>query len=47
VNEIKKLGFEIVLQPKTGKLIIGRLPIEKLALLAEMKNVRYLAPQTL
>jgi Ca-activated chloride channel homolog len=47
LEEIKKLGFEIVLQPKTGKLIIGRVAIEKLALLAEMKSVRYLAPQTL
>jgi Ca-activated chloride channel family protein len=47
LDEIKKLGFEIVLQPKTGKLIIGRVPIEKLALLVEMKSVRYLAPQIL
>jgi Ca-activated chloride channel family protein len=47
LDEIKKLGFEIVLQPKTGKLIIGRVPIEKLPLLAEMKSVRYLAPQIL
>lgn len=47
LDEIKKLGFEIVLQPKTSKLIIGRVPIEKLRLLAEMKSVRYLAPQIL
>ena len=47
LDEIKKLGFEIVLQPKTGKLIIGRVPIEKLALLGEMNSVRYLAPQIL
>ena len=47
LDEIKKLGFEIVLQPKTSKLIIGRVPIEKLPLLAEMKSVRYLAPQVL
>ena len=47
LHEIKKLGFEIVLQPRTGKLIIGRVPIEKLAQLAEMKSVRYLAPQIL
>jgi Ca-activated chloride channel family protein len=43
--ELKKLGFEVVLDPKTAKLVIGRLPIEKLAALAEVKGVRYVAPQ--
>ena len=28
--ELKKLGFEIILDPKTAKLVIGRLPIENL-----------------
>jgi Ca-activated chloride channel family protein len=44
--KLKELGFEIVLDPKTAKMVIGRLPIEKLAALAEMKSVRYIAPQT-
>ena len=39
------LGFEVVLDPKTAKLVIGRLSIEKLAALAELKSVRYVAPQ--
>jgi hypothetical protein len=43
--ELRKLGFEVVLDPKTAKLIIGRLPIGKLAELAELKSVRYVAPQ--
>ena len=43
--KLKELGFEIVLDPKTAKLVIGRLPIEKLAALAELKFVRYVAPQ--
>jgi len=43
--KLKELGFEVVLDPKTAKLVIGRLPIEKLAALAEMKSVRYVAPQ--
>ena len=43
--ELKKLGFEVVLDPKTAKLVIGRLPIEKLAALADLKSVRYVAPQ--
>lgn len=43
--QLKQLGFEVVLEPKTGKVIIGRLPIEKLSKLAELKFVRYVAPQ--
>ena len=42
---LKELGFEIVLDPKTAKMVIGRLPIEKLAALADMKSIRYVAPQ--
>ena len=43
--QLKQLGFEIVLEPKTGKLVIGRLPIDKLSKLAALKFVRYVAPQ--
>ena len=43
--KLKELGFEIVLDPKTAKIVIGRLPIEKLGALAELKTVRYVAPQ--
>jgi len=43
--ELKKLGFEVVLDPKTAKMVIGRLPIDKLAALAELKFVRYVSPQ--
>ncbi|HVG35491.1 MAG TPA: hypothetical protein VM911_20740, partial [Pyrinomonadaceae bacterium] len=45
IAQLKKLGFEIVLDPTTSKMVIGRLPIEKLAALAELKAVRYIAPQ--
>jgi hypothetical protein len=45
--KLKELGFEVVLDPKTAKLIIGRLSIEKLAALAELKFIRYVAPQVL
>lgn len=44
--ELKKLGFELVLDPKTAKMVIGRLPVDKLAALADLKFVRYVAPQT-
>jgi Ca-activated chloride channel family protein len=43
--ELKQLGFEVVLDPKSGKVVIGRMPIEKLAKLAGLKSVRYVAPQ--
>jgi hypothetical protein len=43
--KLKELGFEVVLDPKSAKLIIGRLPIEKLGALAELKSIRYVAPQ--
>ncbi|MDX6306805.1 MAG: Ca-activated chloride channel, partial [Blastocatellia bacterium] len=43
--KLKEMGFEIVLDPKTAKMVIGRLPIEKLAALADLKFVRYVGPQ--
>lgn len=43
--KLKELGFEVILDPKTAKLVIGRLPIENLQRLAELKYVRYVAPQ--
>jgi Ca-activated chloride channel family protein len=43
--ELQKLGFEVVLNPTTSKLVIGRIAIEKLPALAELKSVRYVAPQ--
>jgi len=44
--KLKELGFEVVLDPKSAKLVIGRLPIEKLEALADLKFVRYVSPQT-
>jgi Ca-activated chloride channel homolog len=45
IARLKELGFEVVLDPKTAKMVIGRMPIEKLAALAELKSVRYVTPQ--
>jgi hypothetical protein len=45
IEQLKRLGFEVVLDPKTAKLIIGRVAIEKLEALAELTSVRYIAPQ--
>jgi Ca-activated chloride channel family protein len=44
IAQLKRLGFEVVLDPTTSKMVIGRVPIEKLAALAELKFVRYIAP---
>lgn len=45
MTKLKELGFEVVLDPKSARLVIGRLPIENLQKLAELKFVRYVAPQ--
>ena len=42
--ELKRLGFEIMLEPKSANLLIGRLPVAGLAALAELAAVRYIAP---
>jgi len=45
ISELKKLGFEVILDPAASKLLIGRLPLEKLEALAELAAVKYIAPQ--
>lgn len=47
VEQLKQLGLEIVLNPQSSKLIIGRLPIEKLEALARLEVVRYVSPAEL
>ena len=42
--QLKELGFEVLLNPKSTKMIMGRLPIEKLEALAKLKFVKYVAP---
>ena len=42
--KLRELGFEIVLNPKSAKLIIGRVPLDKLQALAELDSVRYISP---
>jgi hypothetical protein len=43
--KLKALGFEVVLDAKSSKLIIGRLPVEKLEALARLDFVKYVSPQ--
>jgi Ca-activated chloride channel family protein len=41
LEQLKKLGFEIVLQPKTAKMVIGRIGADKLAELEKLTAVIY------
>jgi Ca-activated chloride channel homolog len=43
--KLKELGFEVLLDDKNSKLIIGRLPIDKLETLVKLKFVNYVSPQ--
>ena len=43
--QLKALGFEVVLDDKNSKLIIGRVSIDKLEMLAKLKFVNYVSPQ--
>jgi Ca-activated chloride channel family protein len=43
--KLKELGFEVVLDPKSAKMLVGHLLVEKLEALAELNFVRYVAPQ--
>ena len=45
MKSLKDLGFEVVLDQKTSKLLIGRIAIDKLEALADLKFVRYVSPQ--
>jgi Ca-activated chloride channel family protein len=45
--ELNKLGFEVILDPTTSKLLIGRIAIEKLAALAKLDFVRFVGPQNI
>jgi len=43
--QLKALGFEVVLDDKNSKLIIGRVSIDKLEMLVKLKFVNYVSPQ--
>jgi Ca-activated chloride channel family protein len=45
IAKLKELGFEVVLDAKSSNLIIGRIPVEKLEMLARLSFVKYVSPQ--
>jgi Ca-activated chloride channel family protein len=42
--QLKALGFELIVQPKVAKVLIGRLPVLKLNDVAKLAGVRYVTP---
>jgi len=46
IDQLKKLGFELIGQPKSGKLAIGRIAVEKLKALSELAVVTYVSPMS-
>ena len=46
LEQLKKLGFQIVAQPKSGHVVIGKLPVEKLEALSKLEGVRYVTFQS-
>jgi Ca-activated chloride channel family protein len=42
--QLKELGFEVMVEAKSTKVLIGRLPVEKLEVLAKLTFVKYVAP---
>ena len=43
--KLKELGFEVVVDSANSNLMIGRVPIDKVELLADLEFVRYVSPQ--
>ena len=44
IAELKALGFEVMHDSKASNLVIGRIPLNKIATLIDLKSVRYVAP---
>jgi len=43
--QLKELGFELILDAPSSGLVVGRMPIEKLPALADIRAVHYVAPE--
>jgi Ca-activated chloride channel family protein len=44
IARLKTTGAEIVAQPKTGRIVLARIPLDKLVAVADLSIVIYLAP---
>ena len=47
VAKLKAAGLEILLQPRAGKLVIGRIKVEQLESLALLDVVKFVEPAQL
>lgn len=45
IEKLKQIGFEITLDPQFSRMVIGRIAIEKMEALSELKFVLYIVPQ--
>ena len=45
VEELKKLGFEVLTEMPSANAVVGRVPLEKLAALAALDAVTFISPQ--
>jgi len=45
LEQLKRLGFELIFDAPSSGLVVGRLPVEKLSALADIEAVRYVAPE--
>lgn len=45
IDQLHDTGFETISSRRLSKLIVGRLPVEKLESLAELVSVRFIAPR--
>jgi Ca-activated chloride channel family protein len=47
IAQLKKVGFEVTLEPKTAKMVIGRIAAGQIEALSQLEIVRYAAPASL
>jgi Ca-activated chloride channel homolog len=45
IEELKKLGFELLTEVTAANAVVGRIPIEKIAMLNEIEAVTFISPQ--
>ncbi len=45
VEELKKLGFEVLTELTSANAVVGRIPVEKIAALVELDAVTFISPQ--
>jgi Ca-activated chloride channel family protein len=47
IAQLKGLGFEVTLEPKSAKMVIGRIKVGQIEALSKLEIVRYAAPASL